>query len=120
MQTTETLSQGLKREYQVILAAAELSAKLETQLAELKDKVRINGFRPGKVPAGHLKRLYGKSLMSEVLQEAVNEANRKIVDDNKLRIAAEPKLDFPGGQDHLIFPLQPLRERFGRLHRQNL
>ena len=39
--------------------------------------------------------------MSEVLQEAVNEANRKIVDDNKLRIAAEPKLDFPGGQDEV-------------------
>ena len=95
MQTTETLSQGLKREYQVILAAAELSAKLETQLAELKDKVRINGFRPGKVPAGHLKRLYGKSIMGDVVQQAVNDAQTQILTANSLRLAGQPKVDFP-------------------------
>jgi trigger factor len=95
MQTTETLSQGLKREYQVVLAAAELAQKLDAQLAGLKDKVRINGFRPGKVPMGHLKRLYGKSIMGDVVQEAVNEAQQQILGDNKLRLAGQPKLDFP-------------------------
>ncbi len=52
MQTTETLSQGLKRQYQVVLSAAELAPKLDAQLAGMKDKVRINGFGPGKVPVG--------------------------------------------------------------------
>ncbi len=101
MQVTETLSQGLKREFQVVLAAAELAEKLEAQLADLKDKVRINGFRPGKVPSGHLKRLYGKSIMGDVVQNAVNEANRKIVEDNGLRLATEPKFDFPEDKDQM-------------------
>lgn len=101
MQTTETLSQGLKREYQVVLAAAELAQKLDAQLAGLKDKVRINGFRPGKVPLGHLKRLYGKSIMGDVVQEAVTEAQQQILGDNKLRLAGQPKLDFPEDRDEM-------------------
>ena len=98
MQVTETLSQGLKRAYKVVLPAQDLAVRLEGQLAEMKDKVRINGFRPGKVPVGHLKRVYGKSVMAEVLQNAVNEVNRKIIDDNGLRLANEPKIDFPADQ----------------------
>ena len=101
MQTTETLSQGLKREYQVVLAAAELAEKLDVQLAGLKDKVRINGFRPGKVPLGHLKRLYGKQIMGDVVQEAVTEAQQQILGDNKIRLAGQPKLDFPEDRDEM-------------------
>jgi trigger factor len=80
MQVTETSSAGLKREFKVVLQADELAAKLETQLADLKGKVRINGFRPGKVPVAHLKRVYGRSIMGDVVQEAVTEANKKIVE----------------------------------------
>ena len=101
MQVTQTLSEGLKREFKVVLPASELSAKLQSQLSELQAKAQIKGFRPGKAPTSYLKRVYGKGLMSEVLQEAVNEANRKIVDEHKLRVALEPKLDFPGGQDEV-------------------
>ena len=98
MQVTETSAQGLKRDFKVVVPAADLAAKLELQLADMKAKVRINGFRPGKVPTAHIRRLYGKSIMGEVVQEAVNAANRKIVEDNKLRLAGEPKLDIVGGQ----------------------
>ena len=101
MQTTETLSQGLKREYQVVLAAGELALKLDAQLVGRKDKVRINGFRPGKVPMGHLKRLYGKSIMGDVVQEAVNEAQQQILSENKYRLAGQPKLDFPEDRDEM-------------------
>jgi trigger factor len=101
MQTTETLSQGLKREYQVVLAAGELALKLDTQLTGMKDKVRINGFRPGKVPMGHLRRLYGKSIMGDVVQEAVNEAQQKILSENNFRLAGQPKLDFPEDRDEM-------------------
>ena len=96
MQVTQTNSQGLKREFKVVLAAAELAERVEGQLAEVQAKARIPGFRPGKVPVSHLKRLYGRSIMAEVVEEAVNEANRKIVEDNQLRLALEPKIDFPG------------------------
>jgi trigger factor len=98
MQVTETLSQGLKRAYKVVLPAKDLAARLDGQLVEMKSKARINGFRPGKVPVSYLKRVYGKSVMADVVQNAVTEANRKIVEDNGLRLANEPKIDFPTDQ----------------------
>jgi len=101
MQVTQTSSQGLKQEFKVVLPAGDLAAKLGAQLAEVQAKAQIKGFRPGKAPIGHLRKLYGKSIMGDVLQEAVNEANRKIVEDHQLRIAVEPKLDFPGGQEEV-------------------
>lgn len=98
MQVTETLNQGLKREFKVVLPAADLAQRLDGELATMRDKVRINGFRPGKAPLSHLKKIYGRSVMAEVVQNAVNDANRKIVEDNKLRLAMEPKVNFPADQ----------------------
>lgn len=101
MQVTETLSQGLKREFKVLLPATELEQRLSQELATLKDRVRINGFRPGKVPVAHLRRLYGRSVMADVVQNAVNEANRKIVDENGLKLALEPQVQFPENKDEV-------------------
>ncbi len=97
MQVTEISAQGLRREYKVVLPAADLASRLEGELAGMKDKVKINGFRPGKVPVAHLRRLYGRAVMGDIVQNAVNEANRKIVEDNGLRLALEPKIDIAGG-----------------------
>ena len=99
MQVTETLSQGLKREFKVVLPATELEERLNSELSTLKDRVRLNGFRPGKVPVGHLRKVYGRSVMADVLQNAVNEANRKIVEDNNLKLANEPQIQFPESQE---------------------
>ncbi|TDR94119.1 trigger factor [Enterovirga rhinocerotis] len=101
MQVTETRSEGLRREFKVTLPASELEERLTGELATLKDRVRINGFRPGKVPLAHLRKLYGRSVMAEVVQNAVNEANRKIVDENGLKLALEPKIDMAGGQEEV-------------------
>ncbi len=101
MQVTETSSAGLKREFKVVLQAEELAAKLDTQLADLKSKAQLKGFRPGKVPVAHLKRVYGRSIMGDVVQEAVAEANKKIVEENELRLAVEPRFDFSGGQSEM-------------------
>src|SRR3954453_7227965 len=98
MQVTETLSQGLKREFKVVLPATELEKRLNDELATLKDRVKINGFRPGKVPVGHLRRVYGRSVMADVLQNLVNETNRKIVGDQALKLALEPQIVFPENQ----------------------
>lgn len=92
MQVKETLSEGLKREYEVLVPAADLDQRVNAKLEEIKGRVNIAGFRPGKVPMSHLKRVYGKSVMSEVIQQAVNEANQKIVDDGKFKLAMEPKV----------------------------
>lgn len=98
MQVTETKSEGLSREYKVSLAATDLQARLTSELETLKGRVKINGFRPGKVPLGHLRKLYGRSVMADVLQNAVNEANRKIIEENGLKLAQEPKVDMPSDQ----------------------
>lgn len=99
MQATQTLSEGLKREFKVVVPAAELESKLTSELAGLKDRVRINGFRPGKVPLGHLRRLYGRSVMGDVVQNLVNETNRKLVEENSLKLALEPQVTFPEDKD---------------------
>lgn len=101
MQVTETLSQGLKREFKVVLPATELEERLNSELSTLKDRVQIKGFRPGKVPVGHLRKVYGRSVMADVLQNAVNEANRKIVADNDLKLANEPQIQFPESQEEV-------------------
>ena len=99
MQVTETLSDGLKREFRVVVPANDLDSKVNARLDELKDTVRINGFRPGKVPVGHLKRMYGRSVMAETIEAAVRDANAKIVSDNNLRLAMEPQVKLPTEED---------------------
>jgi len=95
MQVTETLSEGLKREYTVSIPVAELASKVDARINELKDKVKLNGFRPGKVPVSHIKKMYGRSAMAEVIEASVRDANQKIVTDNNFKLAADPKVTLP-------------------------
>jgi len=95
MQVTKTADAGLKREYRVVVPASDLEARAKERLDELKGRVQLRGFRPGKVPVEHLKRLYGKSAMAEAIEAAVREANTKIVTDEKLKLAIEPKVVLP-------------------------
>ena len=99
MQVTETLSEGLKREYKVVVPAAELDAKVNARLDELKDRIRINGFRPGKVPVTHLKRMYGRSAMAEVIEATVRDTNNQIVTEHGYKLAADPKVTLPTEED---------------------
>jgi trigger factor len=95
MQVTETLSDGLKHEFQVTVPAADLQARASGRLSELKDKVQLRGFRPGKVPVTHLKKVYGRSVMAETVEAVIREMNAKIVEDRGLRLAMEPKVTIP-------------------------
>jgi trigger factor len=95
MQVTETSAAGLKREYRVVVPATDLEAKVNERLDDLKGRVQLRGFRPGKVPVAHLKRLYGKSAMAEVIEAAVREANSKIITDHGFKLAIEPKVVLP-------------------------
>jgi len=95
MQVIETATAGLKREYRVVVPATDLEARVNERLDELKGRVQLRGFRPGKVPVAHLKRLYGKSAMAEVIEAAVREANTKIVADHGFKLATEPKVVLP-------------------------
>jgi trigger factor len=95
MQVTETASAGLKREYHVVVPATDLEARVNERLDDLKGRVQLRGFRPGKVPVAHLKRIYGKSAMAEVIENTVRETNNKIVSDHGYKLATEPKVVLP-------------------------
>jgi trigger factor len=98
MQVTETVSDGLKREFKVVVPAADLASKVDERLGQLKDQVRINGFRPGKVPVTHLKRLYGRAVMAETIEAAVREANAQIVTERGFKLVRDPKVTLPEEQ----------------------
>jgi trigger factor len=99
MQVTETARDGLKRTLQVVVGKAELGERFSERLDELKDRVQIKGFRRGKVPLAHLKKLYGKSLMQEVLEQTLNDTSAKAVKDRNERPAQQPKLELVGFDD---------------------
>ena len=71
MQVTETLTEGLKREFKVVVSA---EGKVTSKLSDLGKSIRLPGFRPGKVPFSLLKKRYGEALRGEVLEEAVNDS----------------------------------------------
>ena len=81
MQVTETLSEGLKREFQVKVPAADLEARVQGRLSELKDRAHLRGFRPGKVPVTHLRKIYGRSVMAETVEAVIREMNAKIIEE---------------------------------------
>jgi trigger factor len=95
MQVTETLSSGLKREFKVVVNAAELGKQLDSKLVEMAGRANIKGFRPGKVPVPHLKRMYGKSLMAEVVQKAIDDQSKQVLTDRQLKPAYQPEVKLP-------------------------
>src|SRR5690606_23411227 len=98
MQVTETLNEGLKRKLSVTIPAADLNSRLDVKLEELKGQANIKGFRPGKVPLSHIKKMYGRSAMSEVMTDAINSTVSDTLDERKERAAAQPKVDLPDDQ----------------------
>jgi trigger factor len=98
MQVTETLVEGLKHEFQISVPASDLDAKADARLVDMKDKVRLNGFRPGKVPVSHLKKVYGRSVMAETIDQTIRDTNSQIFTERGFRLATEPKITMPTEQ----------------------
>jgi trigger factor len=95
MQVKETVADGLKHEFQISVSASDLDAKADARLVDLKDKVRLNGFRPGKVPVSHLKKVYGRSVMAETIDQTIRDTNAQIFTERGFRLATEPKVTMP-------------------------
>ncbi|MBC9878270.1 trigger factor [Bradyrhizobium sp. INPA01-394B] len=98
MQVTETLSEGLKHEFKISVPASDLDAKAGAKLVDLKDKVRLNGFRPGKVPVTHLKKVYGRSVMAETIDQTIRDTNTQLFTERGFKLATEPKITMPTEQ----------------------
>jgi len=102
MQVRETSAEGLKHEFTVVVAAAEIEQKIQDRLAEIGRSVRLPGFRPGKAPLALLKKRYGPSVMGEVVERAVNDSSSETIKEHKLRPALQPKIEivsFNEGKD---------------------
>ena len=93
MQVTELSADGLKREYKVVVQAGEIEDRVARRLDELRQKIRMPGFRPGKVPVALLRKQYGRSVMGEVLEQAVNQGSQKAISEHELRPALQPKIE---------------------------
>jgi len=102
MQVTEVAAEGLKREYKVVVAADEIEGKVEERLKKLAKTAKVPGFRPGKVPISLLKKQYGRQVMGEILEQAVDEGSKQAITENQLKPALRPKIEvtkFDDGSD---------------------
>src|SRR3990172_4063063 len=102
MQVTETRADGLKREFKILIAAKDIAEKMTGRLHELGHRVKVPGFRPGKIPLSVLKQRFGKSVMGEVLERAVNDSSSQAMSERGLRPAMQPKIEvtsFDEGKD---------------------
>jgi trigger factor len=108
MQVTETLSDGLKRGFTVVVPEPELAAKREKRLAELGRTMQLPGFRPGKVPMSMVRKRYGDAVAAEIIEGAVNEASDRLLSERNLRPAMQPKLEItkPGQDSDLEFTVE--------------
>jgi trigger factor len=97
MTATETLNDGLKRAYEVVIGADAIAAKVETAIAQVAPQIRMPGFRPGKVPGNLIRKMHGPALRREAMQEAVNDAVNQLMAEKALRPATQPTVDLDGG-----------------------
>ena len=102
MQIVEKSNEGLSRVFGVTVPAADLNEALDARIAEVTPTLNIKGFRPGKVPTAHVRRLYGKALMSEVIEKTLNETTQKVLEDHKLRPAGDPDLKPEGDMNAVV------------------
>jgi trigger factor len=101
MQITEVNTDGLKRTLKVTVDQNELGERFNERLGEIKNRVQLKGFRKGKVPLAHIKKLYGRSLMAEVLEQAVRETSSKAISERNERPAMQPAIDLPEDQNEI-------------------
>ncbi|MFP4314447.1 MAG: trigger factor [Alphaproteobacteria bacterium] len=102
MQVKEVNKDGLKHDYEITLTANDIDGRVDARLKEVSKTIRMPGFRPGKVPMNIMKKRYGKAVMGEVLESAVNESSQKVIADKKLKPAMQPKIEvkeFDEGKD---------------------
>ncbi|MGZ3366474.1 MAG: trigger factor [Caulobacteraceae bacterium] len=108
IQIVEKSGDGLSRVFGVTVSAKELSLRVEARIKEISPQMSIKGFRPGKVPPAHVKRLYGKSIMGEVVEQTLNESTQKAIEDAKVRPATQPEMKLESDMDKVLAGQQDL------------
>ncbi|MDC1356940.1 trigger factor [Pseudomonadota bacterium] len=102
MGITQTLSEGLKREFEVVITSLEISKLVNEKLSNIAKEATLPGFRPGKVPVSVVKNRFGKQVLGEVVRESVDSATKEVMEKNKLTPSSQPKIEivsFEDGED---------------------
>ncbi len=93
MQVTEINADGLKHAFKVVIPAGRLEELVQARLGEVARTINLPGFRPGKVPMKLVRQKYGAAVLSEVMEEAVNDGARTAIDSKGLRPAIKPEVE---------------------------
>jgi len=102
MQVTELESQGLKKNFKIIVDASKINTQMENELRAAGESVKIPGFRPGFIPLKILQQRYGKAVQGDVLKQVINQATTEVLNEKKLRPALTPQVnidDYKEGGD---------------------
>jgi trigger factor len=102
MEVTQTKAEGLSRTFEVKVPASELQSKLDARIEEIRPNMNLKGFRPGKVPAAHVRKMFGRDLMGEIIDKLVNETNQKALEDADLRPAGQPNVHVDGDMEEVV------------------
>jgi len=102
MEVTQTKAEGLSRTFEVKVPASELQSKLDARIEEIRPNMNLKGFRPGKVPAAHVRKMFGRDLMGEIIDKLVNETNQKALEDAELRPAGQPNVHVDGDMEEVV------------------
>jgi trigger factor len=102
MQITETLAEPLRREFTIVVDLKDLDERLTGRVTEMQPKIHLKGFRPGKAPVSFLKKAYRKSLMGEIVNDAVNKSSEQVLKDKALKPATTPRVDFVNPLENVI------------------
>ena len=100
MQIKELKAEGLSKTFAITVPKEDLDTKLQAKIKEMQPQVSLKGFRPGKVPVAHIRKMFGQSIMKDVVEETVNETTQQAINDNKIRPAGQPQVDLrANGED---------------------
>lgn len=100
MNIKQLKAEGLSKTFAITVPKEDLDSKLEAKIKEMQPQVSLKGFRPGKVPVSHIRKMFGQSIMKDVVEETVNETTQQAINDNKIRPAGQPQVDLrANGED---------------------
>ena len=102
MNVAEKSSEGLSRIFEVTVPATDLDEKLSAKIEEIRPQVRLKGFRPGKVPSAHIRKMFGTSIMGDILQELVPQTTQDVLEERKLRPANQPNVDVKSDAEDIL------------------
>ena len=103
MQVTEKAAEGLSRTFEIVIPSKDLQARLDAKIKEIRPQVRLKGFRPGKVPAAHIKKVFGESILGDLLNdELLPQTIDSTLKERSIEPASQPRVEIKSDPKELV------------------